>query len=51
VRFESKARGDEGRIVQVNHEAIVQFGELHIAQETAPSLVELMKSLIERVDA
>jgi hypothetical protein len=49
--FESKARGDEGRIVQVSHEAILQFGELHIVQETAPSFVELMKSLLECVDA
>ena len=51
VCFESKAKAAEGRIVQIDHEAILCFDKLHIVRELAPSFVKFMKNAIERADA
>jgi hypothetical protein len=51
VCFESKAKAAEGRIVQIDHEAILCFEKLPIVRGIAPSFVEFMRNVIERADA
>jgi len=40
--FDSRSARVEKRIVQLDHEAILQRGEMHIVKEIAPSFLELI---------
>jgi hypothetical protein len=50
VCFDSNATKNECRIVQLDHESILQFSELKIVKEIAPSFIELLKTLVKSVD-
>jgi hypothetical protein len=42
--FDCNLSGEETRLVQLDHDAIVCDGEILVVEETAPSFVELVKS-------
>jgi hypothetical protein len=42
---------NESRIVQLDHESILQFGELNIVKDIAPSFSDFLRPLLEEGDA
>ena len=51
VCFDTNGASDEYRIVQLDHELILQFSELKVVEEISYSFIELLKMSIERPDA
>jgi hypothetical protein len=51
VCFTPGPAGNETRIVQLDHEAILQSRKLDIVRELAPSFAEFMSTLITRANA
>ncbi len=46
ICFDSNGRGGEYRVVQLDHEAILQFGGLSVVEETAPSFVDVLNRYV-----
>jgi hypothetical protein len=48
VCFDTKSPRIEKRIVQLDHEAILQHSEMHVVKEIAPSFLELIDGAVRR---
>ena len=46
VCFDTKSARIEKRIVQLDHEAILQHSEMHVVKEIAPSFLELIDGAV-----